>query len=107
MSGRVALGPLTLPPGDVTLNEINAMLQQRREGLSKRPLDTNAATHLIRHALASTETGLDQERLSELLSLPDDVVRLFRDDITIIVAYFDTDYLLKSLPPANHGNAVD
>jgi len=107
MSGREALGPLTLPPGDVTLNEVNAMLQQRRECLSKRPLDTNAATHLIRQALASTETGLDQERLSELLSLPDDVVRLFRDDITIIVAYFDTDYLLKSLPPANHGTPVD
>nr|CAG4636160.1 EOG090X05SW [Eubosmina coregoni]SVE69786.1 EOG090X05SW [Eubosmina coregoni] len=104
MSGRVALGPLTLPPGDVSLNEINSMLQQRREGLSKRPLDTNAATHLIRHALASTETGLDQDRLSELLSLPDDVVRLFRDDITIIVAYFDTDYLLKSHPPSNHNN---
>ena len=62
-------GPLTLPPGDVTLNEMNTMLQQRREGLSKRPMDTNAATHLIRHALASTETGLDQERFSELLSL--------------------------------------
>ncbi|KAK4016198.1 pyruvate dehydrogenase [acetyl-transferring]-phosphatase 1, mitochondrial isoform X1 [Daphnia magna] len=101
MSGRVALGPLTLPPGDVTLEEINKMLQQRREGLSKRPLDTNAATHLIRHALASTETGLDPDRLSELLSLPDDVVRLFRDDITIVVSYFDTDYLLKSLPQSN------
>nr|CAG4641681.1 EOG090X05SW [Eurycercus lamellatus] len=103
MGGRVALGPLTLPPGDVTLNEINDMLHQRREGLSKRPLDTNAATHLMRHALGSTETGLDAGRLSELLSLPDDVVRLFRDDITIIVAYFDTDYLLKSLPSANSG----
>nr|CAG4646246.1 EOG090X05SW [Macrothrix elegans] len=102
MSGRVAFGPLSLPPGDVTLDEINFMLSQRREGLSKRPLDNNAATHLIRHALASTDTGLDPDRLSELLSLPDDVVRLFRDDITIIVAYFDTDYLLKTLPSANN-----
>ena len=98
MSGRVALGPLTLPPGDVTLSEVNNLLQQRREELSKRPLDTNAATHLMRHALGSTETGLDPDRLSELMSMPDDVVRLFRDDITIIVAYFDTDYLLKSVP---------
>ena len=96
MSGRVALGPLMLPSGDVTLGDINAMLHQRREGLSKCPLDSNAATHLIRHALGSTETGLDHDRLSELLTLPEDVVRLFRDDITIIIAYFDTDYLLKS-----------
>nr|CAG4648646.1 EOG090X05SW [Polyphemus pediculus] len=101
MSGRVALGPLTLPPGDVTLSEINGMLHQRREEMSKRPLDKNAATHLIRHALGSTETGLDPDRLSELLSMPDEVVRLFRDDITIIVAYFDTDFLLKSLPSTN------
>lgn len=98
MSGRVALGPLTLPTGDVTLNVINQMLHQRREELSKCPLDSNAATHLIRHALGSTETGLDHQRLSQVLTLPGDVVRLFRDDISIIVAYFDTDYLLKSLP---------
>nr|CAG4650140.1 EOG090X05SW [Sida crystallina] len=98
MSGRVAFGPLTLPPGDVTVGQINSLLQQRREGLSKRPLDTNAATHLMRHALGTTEAGLDPFRLAELLSLPDDVVRLFRDDISIIVVYFDTDYLLKTLP---------
>ena len=98
MSGRVALGPLTLPPGDVTVGQISDLLLQRRQGLSKRPLDSNAATHLMRHALGSTEAGLDPFRLAELLSLPDDVVRLFRDDISIIVVYFDTDYLLKSLP---------
>nr|CAG4638439.1 EOG090X05SW [Cyclestheria hislopi] len=97
-SGRVAFGPLTLPPGDVTVGDVNSMLHQRREGLSKRPLDTNAATHLMRHALGSTETGLDPHRLAELLAMPDDVVRLFRDDISIIVAYFDTDYLLKTWP---------
>jgi len=96
MSGRVALGPLTLPAGDVTLDSINQMLRQRREELSKCPLDGNAATHLIRHALGSTETGLDHQRLSQVLTLPGDVVRLFRDDISVIVAYFDTDYLLKS-----------
>jgi len=98
MSGRVALGPLTLPTGDVTLDTINQMLLQRRQELSKCPLDSNAATHLIRHALGSTETGLDHQRLSQILTLPGDVVRLFRDDISIIIAYFDTDYLLKSLP---------
>lgn len=91
MSGRVALGPLTLPPGDVTLNGVNELLRERKLGLSRRPLDTNAATHLIRHALGGSDTGLDLHKLAELLTLPVDVVRLFRDDISIVVAYFDTD----------------
>nr|CAG4643944.1 EOG090X05SW [Lepidurus arcticus] len=98
MSGREALGSLHLPQGDVSLAEINNMLTARREGLRKRPLDRNGATHLLRHALSTTETGLDHDRLSELLTMPDDVVRLFRDDISIIVIYFNTDYLIKAVP---------
>lgn len=63
-----------------------------RAGLTK-PLDKNAATHLIRNALGGTEYGIDNEKLIHLLSLPSDIVRLFRDDITVTVVYFDSEYL--------------
>ncbi|XP_044732768.1 pyruvate dehydrogenase [acetyl-transferring]-phosphatase 2, mitochondrial isoform X2 [Chrysoperla carnea] len=93
MSGKVTLSPLKLPRKDMTFNEINEMLLQRKEGLKMKPIDENAATHLIRNALGGTEYGLDHGKLSQLLTLPPDVVRVFRDDITITVIYFDSEYL--------------
>ncbi|XP_065160048.1 pyruvate dehydrogenase [acetyl-transferring]-phosphatase 1, mitochondrial isoform X2 [Atheta coriaria] len=69
------------------------MSGKRKEGLKTKPKDTNAATHLMRNALGGTEYGIDHGKLSQLLSLPDDVVRVFRDDITITVIYFDSEYL--------------
>lgn len=64
----------------------------RANQLSK-PIDKNASTHLIRNALGGTDYGIDNSKLFQLLSLPPDVVRLFRDDITITILYFDTEYL--------------
>ncbi|XP_022903194.1 pyruvate dehydrogenase [acetyl-transferring]-phosphatase 1, mitochondrial [Onthophagus taurus] len=93
MSGKVTLSPLKLPRKNMTLNEINGMLMQRKEGLKTKPKDSNAATHLIRNALGGTEYGIDHGKLSQLLSLPEDVVRVFRDDITITIIYFDSEYL--------------
>lgn len=61
------------------------------------PVDKNASTHLIRNALGGTDYGIDNARLFHLLSLPPDVVRLFRDDITITILYFDSEYL-RNLP---------
>lgn len=63
-----------------------------------KPLDRNAATHLIRNALGGTEYGLEHSKIAHYLSLPQDVVRLFRDDITITVIYFDTEFL-RVCPP--------
>ncbi|KAF2896745.1 hypothetical protein ILUMI_09428 [Ignelater luminosus] len=93
MSGKVTLSPLKLPRKNMKLNEINEMLLQRKEGLKMKPKDRNAATHLIRNALGGTEYGIDHGKLSQLLSLPEDVSRVFRDDITITVVYFDSEYL--------------
>lgn len=93
MSGKVTLSPLKLPKKNMKINEINEMLLQRKEGLKTKPKDENAATHLIRNALGGTEYGIDHGKLSQLLSLPEDVVRVFRDDITITVVYFDSEYL--------------
>ncbi|XP_076623356.1 pyruvate dehydrogenase [acetyl-transferring]-phosphatase 1-like protein, mitochondrial [Colletes latitarsis] len=98
MSGKVTLSPLRLPRKNMKLSDINKMLLQRKEGLKKKPLDNNAATHLLRNALGGTEYGIDHTKLSQLLTLPSEVVRIFRDDITITVVYMDSEFL-RHCPP--------
>lgn len=73
------------------------MLFFSRTGLKKKPLDRNGATHLIRHALGGTEYGIEHSKISHMLSLSQDIVRLFRDDITVTVIYFNQDYIMNSL----------
>lgn len=98
MSGKVTLSPLRLPRKNMKLSDINEMLLQRKEGLKKKPLDSNAATHLLRNALGGTEYGIDHAKLSQLLTLPSEVVRIFRDDITVTVVYMDSEFL-RHCPP--------
>lgn len=98
MSGKVTLSPLRLPRKNMKLSDINEMLLQRKEGLKKKPLDSNAATHLLRNALGGTEYGIDHAKLSQLLTLPSEVVRIFRDDITITIVYMDSEFL-RHCPP--------
>ncbi|EFN81891.1 pyruvate dehydrogenase [acetyl-transferring]-phosphatase 1, mitochondrial [Harpegnathos saltator] len=98
MSGKVTLSPLRLPRKNMKLSDINEMLLQRKEGLKKKPLDSNAATHLLRNALGGTEYGIDHAKLSQLLTLPSEVVRIFRDDITVTVIYMDSEFL-RHCPP--------
>ncbi|XP_031840395.1 pyruvate dehydrogenase [acetyl-transferring]-phosphatase 1-like protein, mitochondrial [Nomia melanderi] len=98
MSGKVTLSSLRLPCRNMKLSDINKMLVQRKEGLKKKPLDSNAATHLLRHALGGTDYGIDHGKLSRLLTLSSPVVRIFRDDITITVVYMDSEYL-RHCPP--------
>ncbi|XP_060833042.1 pyruvate dehydrogenase [acetyl-transferring]-phosphatase 1, mitochondrial [Bombus pascuorum] len=98
MSGKVTLSPLKLPRKNMKLSEIHKMLLQRKEGLKKKPLDSNAATHLLRNALGGTEYGIDHVKLSQLLTLPGEVVRIFRDDITITVVYMNSEFL-RHCPP--------
>lgn len=93
MRGKVTLSPLKLPRKNMKLSEINKMLLQRKEGLKKKPQDNNAATHLLRNALGGTEYGIDHGKLSQYLTLPSEVVRVFRDDITITVVYLDSDFV--------------
>ncbi|XP_015906530.1 pyruvate dehydrogenase [acetyl-transferring]-phosphatase 1, mitochondrial [Parasteatoda tepidariorum] len=96
MSGKQTLDLLRLPRRRMSLDDINEILVQRHIGLSKQPTDKNAATHLIRNALGRTEYGVEHSRLSAMLSLPDEQVRNFRDDISVIVVFLDTDYLRHS-----------
>jgi len=93
MSGKVTLSPLHLSHPNVPLADIAALLKQRQAAMRLKPTDSNAATHLIRSALGGTAYGVDHGRLSQMLSLPQDMVRMFRDDITIQVVFFDDEYL--------------
>merc|ERR1712013_736257 len=93
MSGKTTLSPLHLSQPHIPLNNIATLLKQRQAAMRLKPTDSNAATHLIRSALGGTAYGVDHGRLSQMLSLPQDMVRMFRDDITIQVVFFDDEYL--------------
>ncbi|NWI50285.1 PDP2 phosphatase, partial [Calyptomena viridis] len=68
----------------------NLLVQRKSRGLAS--LDQNTATHLIRHAIGSNEYGeMDQDKVAAMLSLPEDLARMYRDDITVTVVYFNSD----------------
>lgn len=90
MDERQILTDFVLPRSDITLREVNEILKVRKRKLAKKPEDENIATHLLRMAL-----GPAHSQISQYLTLPETVVRGYRDDITITVIYFDTDYLVK------------
>lgn len=93
MKGKVFFNPVKLPRKDITIGDLNDVLVHRRANLHTKPLDRNAATHLIRHAIGGTECGVELARLQHLLALPPDVSRMFRDDMTVTVLYFNADHL--------------
>lgn len=96
MQGKQTHEKFQLSNSEMDLGAINSELMRRKIGLLHKSVDSNVATHLIRHAL-----GLEHRKVSELLTLPREVVRNYRDDITIIVIYFDTDFLKKASESGN------
>lgn len=79
------------------------LLQRKAQGLHSP--DRNAATRLIRYAIGSNEYGeMEPERLTAMLTLPEDLARMYRDDITVTVVYFNSDSIdayykgVKNLP---------
>lgn len=92
--GIQSLKPFDVPKDrHMTINEIHRRLTARVEGRKAEIADTNSATHLIRHALGGTEAGVDHRRLSAMLALPQEVSRMYRDDITVSVLHFNLNYL--------------
>ncbi|XP_061450218.1 pyruvate dehydrogenase [acetyl-transferring]-phosphatase 2, mitochondrial [Rhineura floridana] len=70
----------------------NLLLQRKAKHIQSS--DQNVATHLIRHAVGNNEHGeIDPEKLVAMLTLPDDLARMYRDDITVTVIYFDSDII--------------
>ncbi|KAI8035306.1 pyruvate dehydrogenase [acetyl-transferring]-phosphatase 1, mitochondrial [Drosophila gunungcola] len=95
INSKKILEPMRLPEGDTTLQQISDQLAERKAGLTRKPVDQNAATHLIRHALGATDYGIEHSKISYYLTLPSDVVRQFRDDITITVIYFNSEHIAQ------------
>ena len=95
MAGKTILSPFTLPTTkeEIPLGLIHRTLMRRSESFKLKPTDSNSATHLIRHALATTDYGLDHQRIAHFLTIPKDSVRLFRDDISVVIVFFDSAYL--------------
>lgn len=92
------LGAQTLtpyqPPLGALLSQVKEELQERAVGENKKPLDSNSATHVLRHALGGCSGGLDYryKRLADSLHLPAGMARNYRDDITIVVIHFNQNY---------------
>ncbi|XP_015237366.1 PREDICTED: pyruvate dehydrogenase [acetyl-transferring]-phosphatase 2, mitochondrial [Cyprinodon variegatus] len=91
LSGIHLQAPVSPTERKLKLGQMHELLLKRRARASPA-LDTNAATHLIRHALGTGEYGeLSQERLASMLALPEDLARMYRDDITVTVVYLNYD----------------
>ena len=88
LEGKQTMEEFILQDQKLSLGELNDTLLQRKSGLAKKAIDANVATHLIRNAL-----GMSHLEVSRMLSYPENVVRYYRDDITITVVFFDSDYL--------------
>lgn len=85
--GQQTLG-IFKPSEGMSLGSLHEQLSKRKQNLSKRSVDKNSATHLLRHAL-----GLEHGQLSAQLTLPEKLVRYYRDDITITIIFFDQGYI--------------
>merc|ERR1712223_318666 len=97
MQGKITLSPLVLNESvDVKFSDLFRVLKQRQSAMKLKPQDLNSATHLVRSALGGTAYGVDHGRLSQMLTLPPDMVRMFRDDITVTVIFFDQEFLRHS-----------
>lgn len=91
LSGIHLQAPVSQMERTLKLGKLHEVLLKRRARASPA-LDTNAATHLLRHALGRNDYGeLCQERLGTMLSLPDDLARMYRDDITVTVVNLNSD----------------
>ncbi|XP_073327392.1 pyruvate dehydrogenase [acetyl-transferring]-phosphatase 2, mitochondrial isoform X1 [Pagrus major] len=91
LSGIHLQAPVSPSERQLKLGQMHELLLKRQARASPA-LDTNAATHLIRHALGTGEYGeLCQERLASMLALPEDLARMYRDDITATVVYLNSD----------------
>ncbi|XP_020516984.1 pyruvate dehydrogenase [acetyl-transferring]-phosphatase 1, mitochondrial isoform X1 [Labrus bergylta] len=75
-----------IPGAGTTLGGLQRLLLERKGRVLSVLEDQNATTHLLRHALGDDGYGsVAPNRLAKMLSLPTDLARRYRDDITITV----------------------
>ncbi|XP_042188300.1 pyruvate dehydrogenase phosphatase catalytic subunit 1 [Callorhinchus milii] len=83
--------PISVGGYKVTLGQMHSLLMERRANASPSFEDQNSATYLLRYAVGHNEFGaIDHKRLSKMLSLPEELARMYRDDITITVVQFNS-----------------
>ncbi|XP_061730465.1 pyruvate dehydrogenase [acetyl-transferring]-phosphatase 1, mitochondrial-like [Nerophis ophidion] len=81
--------PIT-PTVGMTLADLQRLLLERKGRVQSVLEDQNAATHLLRHALGDDGYGaVAPNRLTKMLSLPVELARRYRDDITITVIHLN------------------
>ncbi|XP_062316150.1 pyruvate dehydrogenase [acetyl-transferring]-phosphatase 1, mitochondrial [Osmerus eperlanus] len=74
-----------------TLGQMQRLLLERRSRALWALEDDNTATHVIRHALGGDGYGgVDPRRLAKMLSLPQDLSRMYRDDVTVTVIHLNS-----------------
>ncbi|KAG5839474.1 pyruvate dehydrogenase [acetyl-transferring]-phosphatase 2, mitochondrial-like [Anguilla anguilla] len=96
LTGVHLQAPLSASERQISLGQMHSLLLQRRARAAP-VLDPNSATHLIRHAVGTNEYGeMDRQRLSTMLALPEDLARMYRDDITVTIVYFNSNLIKPS-----------
>ncbi|XP_068595539.1 pyruvate dehydrogenase [acetyl-transferring]-phosphatase 2, mitochondrial [Brachionichthys hirsutus] len=91
LAGIQLQAPLSPSERQLRLGQIHKLLVKRQDRAFPAS-DSNSATHLLRHALGTGEYGeLCQDRLAAMLALPDDLARMYRDDITATVVHLNSD----------------
>ncbi|XP_068450632.1 pyruvate dehydrogenase [acetyl-transferring]-phosphatase 1, mitochondrial-like [Clinocottus analis] len=79
-----------IPGVGATLGGLQRLLLDRKGRVLSVLEDQNGATHLLRHALGDDGYGaVAPNRLAKMLSLPPEVARRYRDDITITVIHLN------------------
>ncbi|XP_037619866.1 pyruvate dehydrogenase [acetyl-transferring]-phosphatase 1, mitochondrial-like [Sebastes umbrosus] len=79
-----------IPGAGMTLGGLQRLLLERKGRVLSVLEDQNAATHLLRHALGDDGYGaVAPNRLAKMLSLPAELARRYRDDITITVIHLN------------------
>lgn len=79
-----------IPGAGMTLGNLQRLLLERKGRVLSVLEDQNAATHLLRHALGDDGYGaVAPNRLVKMLSLPSELARSYRDDITITVIHLN------------------
>ena len=97
VEGKQTVDNFSIPDANMSLRNINQLLHQRKQGLAMKSLDNFASTHLIRNAL-----GPEHKKVSEMLTLPREISRYYRDDITVTVIFFDSNYICNNTEELNN-----
>ncbi|XP_068171977.1 pyruvate dehydrogenase [acetyl-transferring]-phosphatase 1, mitochondrial-like isoform X2 [Antennarius striatus] len=75
-----------IPGTGMTLGTLQRLLLDRKGRVLSVLEDQNASTHLLRHTLGNDGYGaVAPNRLAKMLSLPPELARRYRDDITITI----------------------